>query len=149
MDISRLLDAVEGCPSIDAVDVVAAELCQVVDAGHVSLLIADLSGNSVVRLSHVTSGRNHKDGRNERSESLPLPGSIYEQVRFSQRVAVASEGDDWLALIPVTERGDAIGILEVCLPAKPGRAIPDLPAPRSSSAVDGSGVRAVTRLSGL
>jgi serine phosphatase RsbU (regulator of sigma subunit) len=119
LDIGRLLEAVEGSPPIDAVDVLAAELWQSVGARHVSLLIADLSGNSVVRLSHVTSGRIEKAGRNERSESLPLPGSVYEQVLFSQRASVIAEGEDWLVLTPVTERGDAIGILELCLPAKP------------------------------
>ena len=119
LDIGRLLEAVEGSPPIDAVDVLAAELRQLVHAHHVSLLIADLSGNAVVRLSHV-SGPGAKNGRNERSESLPLPGSIYEQILFSQRAAVVPEGDDWLVLLPVTERGDAIGILELSLPADPG-----------------------------
>lgn len=123
LDIGRLLEAVEGSPPIDAVDVLAAELWQCVAARHVSLLIADLSGNSVVRLSHVTSGRIEKAGRNERSESLPLPGSIYEQVLLSQRTAVLPDGDTWLVLAPVTERGDAIGILELCLPTEPGTQI--------------------------
>ena len=120
LDIGRLLEAVEGSPPIDAVDVLADELRQLLDARHVSLLIADLSGNSVVRLSHVTSGRRGKNGRNERAEALPLPGSTYEQVLFSQRAAVVAEGDSWLVLTPVTERGDAIGILELCLPTNPG-----------------------------
>ena len=120
LDIGRLLEAIEGSPPIDAVDVLAAELRQSIDARHVSLLIADLSGNSVVRLSHVTSGRKDRDGKNERTDSLPLPDSIYEQVLVSQRPAVLPEGDDWLVLSPVTERGDAIGILELCLPVKPG-----------------------------
>ena len=119
LDIGRLLEAIEGSPPIDAVDVLADALCELVDARHVSLLIADLSGNSVVRLSHVTSGRKGRDGRNERTESLPLPGSVYEQVLFSQRAAVVHKADDWLVLMPVTERGDAIGILEVSLPANP------------------------------
>ena len=29
------------------------------------------------------------------------------------------EGDSWLVLLPVTERGDAIGILELSLPEQP------------------------------
>ena len=119
LDIGRLLAAIEGSPPIDAVDVLAADLWEVVGARHVSLLIADLSGNSVVRLSHVTSGRKGKDGQNERTESFALPGSVYEQVLFSQRAAVVPQGEDWLVLTPVTERGDAIGILELCLPTEP------------------------------
>jgi hypothetical protein len=84
LEIGRLLEAVEGSPPIDAVDVLAAELRRLVDARHVSLLISNLSGNAVVRLSHVTAGQRRDDGRNERAESLHLPGTIYEQVLFSQ-----------------------------------------------------------------
>jgi serine phosphatase RsbU (regulator of sigma subunit) len=118
LDIRQLLEAVEGSPPIDSVDVLAAELRQLIDARHVSLLIANLSGNAVMRLSHVTadSGRN---GRNERAESLPLPGSIYEQVLFAQELAVIEEPGGWLVLLPVTERGDAIGLLELSLPHPP------------------------------
>jgi serine phosphatase RsbU (regulator of sigma subunit) len=118
LDVGRLLEAVEGCPPIEAVDALAAELRQLIGARHVSLLIADLSGNSVVRLSHV-SGPEAKNSRNERRDSLPLPGSVYEQILFSQRAVVIPEGDHWLVLAPVTERGDAIGILELCLPTNP------------------------------
>jgi serine phosphatase RsbU (regulator of sigma subunit) len=125
LDIGRLLEAVEGSPPIDAVDVLASELRRVVHAHHVSLLIADLSGNAVVRLSHVTSDHAEDNGRNERTRSLPLAGSVYEQVLFSQRAAVVPEGDHWLVLTPVTERGDAIGILELFLPTEPDAEVLD------------------------
>jgi serine phosphatase RsbU (regulator of sigma subunit) len=112
-----LLEAVEGSPPIDAVDVLAATLRHAVDARHVSLLITNLSGNAVVRLSHIS--QDGKDGRNERSESLPLSGSIYQQVLHSQEPGVVQEPPGWLVLVPVTERGDAIGILELSLPDHP------------------------------
>ncbi len=44
VDLGRLLAAVEESAPIDAVDVLAAELAEMVDASHVSLLIADFSG---------------------------------------------------------------------------------------------------------
>ena len=114
-----LLEAVEGAPPIDAVDVLATELCDEVEATHVSLLIANFSGKAVVRLSHVEAGRRARDGRNERAESLALAGSPYERVLFTQEVAVTEHDDGWLVLLPVTERGDAIGLLELSLPNKP------------------------------
>jgi len=119
LEIRRLLEAVEGSPPIDAVDVIADELRRLVDASHVSLLMANLSGKAVVRLSHVTAAEGRRDGRNERAESLSLPGSIYEEVLFSQELAVVPEGDGWLVLLPVTERGDAIGLLELSLARRP------------------------------
>ena len=117
MDLRRLLAAVENAPPIDVVDVLAAELAAMVDASHVSLLIANFSGSAVVRLSHVI--RRDGAGHNERVESLSLAESIYRRILFSQSVEVVQEGDSWLVLLPVTERGDAIGILELSLPEEP------------------------------
>ena len=38
---------------------------------------------------------------------------------LSQTVDTVRSGDDWVVLVPVTERGDAIGILELSLPERP------------------------------
>ena len=70
-DIRRLLEAVEGAPPIDSVDVLGAELRRMVDAHHVSLLIANLSGKAVERLSHVTAG----GSRTVTNQPLTRPGS--------------------------------------------------------------------------
>ena len=115
LDLRGLLDAVEASPPIDAVDVLADELRRMVDARHVSLLITDNSGGAVRRLSHVAPERDGRDGLNERAQSLGLPGSAYERVLSSQKVEIAPEHDGWLVLVPVTERGDAIGLLELSL----------------------------------
>jgi hypothetical protein len=48
LDLRGLLAAVEAAPPIEVVDVVAAELAEMLDATAVSLLIANLSGNAVV-----------------------------------------------------------------------------------------------------
>jgi hypothetical protein len=104
VDLRRLLAAVEEAAPIDAVDVLAAELAEMVDASHVSLLIANFSGSAVVRLSHVASGNDLQNGRNERVESLPLTDSIYQRVLFTQHLDVVADGAGWLLLLPVTER---------------------------------------------
>jgi hypothetical protein len=114
-----LLSAVEDAPPISAVDVLAAELAAMVDARHVSLLIANFSGTAVNRLSHVTGSEAGHRGRDERLESLALPGSLYERVLFTQQIEVADQHGDCLVLVPVTERGDAIGILELSLNQRP------------------------------
>ena len=119
LNLRSLLAAVEAAPPIDAVDVLATELAAMVGASHVSLLIANFSGTAVVRLSHVSSGQALRDGHNERGESLSLEDSVYQRVLLTQVLEVAPDGGRWLALIPVTERGDAIGILELSLPKRP------------------------------
>lgn len=119
-DLRRLLAAVEAAPPIDVVDVLAAELAEMVGATQVNLLIANFSGTGVNRLSHVTDHDALRDGHNERVEALPLEGSAYQRVLFTQTLDIARDGQDWRVLVPVTERGDAIGILELCLPRHPG-----------------------------
>lgn len=120
MDLTSLLCAVEDSPPVDAVDALGLELATAVGAGHVAVLITNFSGDALMRMSHVARSGARWAGQNERVESLPLPGSVYEQVLSSQRRELVREEDVWLALIPITERGDAIGILEVAFPAEPG-----------------------------
>jgi hypothetical protein len=115
LDLRILLDAVEAAPPVDAVDVLARELATMLDATAVSLLITNFTGDAVVRMSHVTGARATENGRNEREESLPLAGSPYEEVLQRQELDVRRVGDRWQLLVPVTERGDAIGLLELSL----------------------------------
>ncbi len=120
LDLRRFLAAVESVPPLDVVDVLGRELARTLDATRVGLLIANFSGDAVVRLSHVTTPGDMRDGSNERTESLPLPESRYEQVLWSQALEVVGGGTGWEVLVPVTERGDAIGILELTLQDRPG-----------------------------
>ena len=119
LDLRTLIDAAEAAPPIDAVDVLASVLAEVLGASHVSLLIANFSGTAVMRMSHVSSGHALGNGRNERAQEIPLAGTIYERVLFRQELEIAEDGDGWLLLVPVTERGDAIGLLELRVPTHP------------------------------
>jgi serine phosphatase RsbU (regulator of sigma subunit) len=117
-DLRSLLASVENAPPIAAVHVLGAKLAQSLHASHVSLLIANFSGDAVVRLSHVSTGAELRDGHNERVESISLVGP-HRRVLWSQQLEVVRDGDEWLALVPVSERGDAIGILELSLAHEP------------------------------
>lgn len=119
LDLRGLLAAVEAAPPVEVVDVVAAELAEMLDATAVSLLIANFSGSGVARISHVSRPRDLQDGHNERVESLSLSESIYQQVLSTQELHLGRSGSEWAVLLPVTERGDAIGILEATLPRPP------------------------------
>ena len=119
LDLRRLLVAVESAPPVGAVDALAVELARTLGATAVSLLIANLTGDAVVRMSHVTADGLLHDGRNERTESLPLAGSVYERALIRQEMQLERYDTGWRALIPVTERGDALGLLELSLPTHP------------------------------
>lgn len=119
LDLRGLLAAVEATPPVEVVDVVAAELAKTLGATSVSLLIANYSGSAIARISHVSRWRDLQDGHNERVESLDLAESVYQQVLSAQTLHLDRAGAEWVVLLPVTERGDAIGILELTLPRSP------------------------------
>ena len=57
LDVKTLLASVEAAPPIDAAEVVAAALTDALGARDVSFLIADYSGQALIRLSHVRTMR--------------------------------------------------------------------------------------------
>src|SRR3954449_10569829 len=119
IDVGALLEKVEAAAPIDAVEGVAVELGAMVDATAVTLLIADFSGRSVVRLTaaeFVPGARGHGM---DQAETLPLEGTRYHHVLRTQRADVEPMGDGARLIVPVTDRGDAIGLLELDVPRYP------------------------------
>jgi hypothetical protein len=124
---------------------VTRELGMALGATKVSFLIADLSGRALVRMAHVelstadetASAPPVPDQRRALEESatvLPFDGGPAEQAIRTQQVQVqvvtpgpewpaSNRGGLWLVLAPVSERGEAIGVLEVTLPAEPAPAV--------------------------
>jgi serine phosphatase RsbU (regulator of sigma subunit) len=120
LDLRGLLEAVEAAAPVEAVEVLAAELARMLDATDVSLLIANLSATAAVRMSHATGSQGGMtDGANETRESVSLDDSVHHRVLTSQQQHVEPHGAGWRVLVPVTERGDAIGILELTVPQNP------------------------------
>jgi serine phosphatase RsbU (regulator of sigma subunit) len=131
IDIGALLEQVEAAAPIEAVEVVAAELGRMVDAHSVALLISDFSGRAVVRLTSADIVEGARGHGVEQAERLPLPGTRFERVLRTQQADVEPVCDGARMLVPVTDRGDAIGLLELDLPRYPS---PDEVADISSAA---------------
>jgi hypothetical protein len=68
LNLSSLLAAVEAAPPVAAVDVLAAALAEAIGAREVSFLIADFSGQSLIRLGH-SGGEGRLQGRRPPSAS--------------------------------------------------------------------------------
>jgi serine phosphatase RsbU (regulator of sigma subunit) len=119
IDVGALLERVEAAAPIDAVDAVAAALGDMVRARSVALLIADFSGRAVVRLTSAGRVEGARGQGVEQAETLPLAGSPYEGVLRTQQLLVEQQGDGARMIVPVTDRGDAIGLLELDLPRHP------------------------------
>ncbi|MGA8210846.1 MAG: PP2C family protein-serine/threonine phosphatase [Nocardioidaceae bacterium] len=127
--IGDVLAATEAASPLEAVTAVTGELGVALGATKASFLIADLSGRALVRLAHVDldadaglTGAGVGDERRSGQESatvLPFDGGPQEQAVRTQEVQVVSDAGSWTVLAPVTERGEAIGLLEVTLTAPP------------------------------
>ncbi|WP_327126719.1 PP2C family protein-serine/threonine phosphatase [Streptomyces sp. NBC_01727] len=119
--LGELLASVESAPPEVAVAVLAELLTRRLAATEVSFLITDLGGKAVVRLTGAAG-----EGGPEHPQRIELRGSIYDRVVRSQQAHVASgerageAGPGPVEVIaPVSDRGDAIGLLELTLPARP------------------------------
>jgi serine phosphatase RsbU (regulator of sigma subunit) len=98
---------------VEAVDVVAAELRERLDATVVSFLITDFSGHAVVRLGTSKGAQSDVDNLGN-AERIDLSGTVYEQVIRTQRIRLEhGRARRTRVIAPVTNRGDSIGILEV------------------------------------
>lgn len=119
IDVGVLLERVESAPPIDAVRAVAAALGEMIDARSASLLITDFTGRAVVRLTSTDRVEGARSHGVEQAETIPLPGTVYEQVLRTQVPDVERRDEGARMTVPVTDRGDAIGLLELVLPRFP------------------------------
>jgi serine phosphatase RsbU (regulator of sigma subunit) len=120
IDVGALLEKVEAAAPVDSVPAVAAALGDMIGAREVNLLIADFSGRALVRLTsaaRVDGARSH--GRAEQAETLPLAGTLYDRVLRTQQADVQALDHGTRMTVPVTDRGDALGLLELVLPRYP------------------------------
>lgn len=117
LDLADLLGAVENAPPVAAADVVAQQLAHAMNAYRVAFLIADLSGDLLIRLSHNETLPTSSPDR-EAAERVPLEGP-HLRALADQAVQVDHHDGSWRVLAPVTNRGEAIGVLELGLAEKP------------------------------
>lgn len=123
--LRELLDAAEAASPVQAVEAVTRDLGRTLGATAVSFLIADLSGRALVRMTYAPprSAAPHDATReaDERGTVLPFDGGPAEQALRTQQVQVLPPGPgaSWTVLAPVTERGEALGLLELALPDEP------------------------------
>jgi serine phosphatase RsbU (regulator of sigma subunit) len=124
--LAAVLRAAEDASPVDAVEAVTRELGRALNARTVSFLIADLGGRALVRLAYVplddaTGEQADRRTGDEVATVLPFDGGVQEQSLRMQTVQVQAGPAGWTVWAPVTERGEAIGLLELALPVEPDR----------------------------
>ncbi|MFB9387465.1 PP2C family protein-serine/threonine phosphatase [Pseudonocardia petroleophila] len=123
MSRRTMLGRIDAAAPVDAIDVAESELGDVIGARDVNLLIADYSGRYVVRFDRSSWARAGTRRRGEEvAETIELSGTVYEKVLRAQVVDVREHHGGVVVTVPVTVRGDAIGVLELWLPEAPGDA---------------------------
>jgi serine phosphatase RsbU (regulator of sigma subunit) len=121
LDLGVLLAAVEAAPPLAAADVVGEALSETLGAYEVSFLIADYSGQSLIRLSHVGRSAAHRGTSRERTETVSQTGTPHGRALARQQIQLVAEPDGHRLYAPVTSRGEAIGVLELALGEHPDR----------------------------
>lgn len=111
LQLGKLLAAAEAAPPVAAVEVVGRLLAEMIGAHDVGFLIADYTGDSLVRLGHserYVSGRSR-----ETAERVPLRGTPHGRALSGQSVEVVTGSSGTRLFAPVTSRGEAVGVLEL------------------------------------
>ncbi|MEU6491750.1 PP2C family protein-serine/threonine phosphatase [Streptomyces sp. NPDC046984] len=112
MWLAEVLAAAEDAAPVASLDVVARSLRERFGAQFVSFLFVDIVGRKMVRVGEDTDSQ-----RGCRADQILLAGSLYEEVLRNQKLVQALDGGrGHRVLAPVTNRGDAIGVLELFLP---------------------------------
>jgi serine phosphatase RsbU (regulator of sigma subunit) len=119
LDLPKLLSAVENAPPFSAADVLGERLASEVDAHEVSFLIADFSGHALIRLGHSGDGAATRTQGEETAVRVPLIGSSPGRALASQSVVLEDDANGTRVFAPVTNRGEAIGVLELLLAEAP------------------------------
>jgi hypothetical protein len=110
---------VEAAPPVAAADVVGDVLRDAFGAQEVSFLIADFSGDSVIRLGHSERGSASRRSARETGQRVALSGTAQGRALARQALVVDTDADGTWLFAPVTNRGEAIGLLELRLPEAP------------------------------
>lgn len=101
VDVAKLLIAAEDASPAAAVLAATRELQRVLATGEVSFLIADAGGNALI---------DHLDNSVRADLNSTVPGSAWRNQRLE------TDPESCRAYVPVTVRGDALGVLVVDLP---------------------------------
>ncbi len=119
LDVGGILAAAEAAAPVDAVDAVAETLEAMFGAEAVAFLIADFSGDALIRLGQVNGGAVTRGNGSETAERVALTGTPQGRALAAQEVEVVADEDGAWLFAPVTSRGEAVGVLELRLRRRP------------------------------
>src|SRR3954471_18799397 len=120
LDLAELLMAVENAPPVAAADVLGERLAATFGASEVSLLVADFSGRALIRLGHAGGDEDTRMQGRETADRVSLLGTPQGRALAGQALVIQDTSEGPRVFAPVTNRGEAIGVLELTLREAPG-----------------------------
>src|SRR3954453_21335609 len=119
LDLGALLAAVEDAAPVAAVDVLGERLASALGARELSFLIAAFSGPALIRLGHAGNPFATRAQGRETGHRVDLAGTPQGRALATQTVQSESGPEGTHLFAPVTNRGEAIGVLELRLDEPP------------------------------
>jgi serine phosphatase RsbU (regulator of sigma subunit) len=116
VDLREVLRTTCAASPVEAIDVMADGLATLTGATYVQFLITNVTHRAVVRFAGSDANAARVRQENGDVPVVPLRGTVYEQVLRRQRTVRIDEGAGERVLVPVTESGDALGVIDLHLP---------------------------------
>ena len=116
VDLREVLRNTCRASPVEAIDVMADGLATLTEATEVQFLITNVTHRAVVRFAGSRANAARVQQENGHVPVLPLPGTEYERVLRGQQVLRIAEDAGERILAPVTECGDALGVIDIHLP---------------------------------
>ena len=116
VDLREVLRTTCAASPVEAIDVMADGLATLTGATYVQFLITNITHRAVVRFAGSDANAARVQQENGDVPVVPLRGTVYDQVLRRQKIVRVDEGGGERILVPVTETGDALGVIDLHLP---------------------------------
>ena len=116
VDLREVLRTTCSASPVEAIDVMADGLADLTGATYVEFLITNVTHRAVVRFAGSDANAARVQQQDGKVPVVPLRGTVYDQVLRRQRIVRLDEGGGEPILVPVTESGDALGVIDLHLP---------------------------------
>ena len=116
VDLREVLRTTCSASPVEAIDVMADGLADLTGATYVEFLITNVTHRAVVRFAGSDANAARVQQQDGKVPVVPLRGTVYDQVLRRQRIVRLDEGRGERILVPVTESGDALGVIDLHLP---------------------------------
>jgi serine phosphatase RsbU (regulator of sigma subunit) len=129
VDLREVLRSTCAASPVEAIDVMADGLGRLIGATEVQFLITNVTHRAVVRFAGSRANAARVKQEDRQVPAVPLQGTEYEQVLRRQQILRVPEPGGERIMVPVTESGDALGVIDLHLPHEAdARAFADIAA---------------------